>query len=75
MMIKGLDSLATKVFSLEQAELAFSRYKEFGESKIIVQAVVFGEEFSIGVVCDSNSDLFDAVPLKKTVMCERGKTW
>jgi carbamoyl-phosphate synthase large subunit len=75
MMIKGLDSLATKVFSLEQAELAFSRYKEFGESKIIVQAVVYGEEFSIGVVCDSNSDLFDAVPLKKTVMCERGKTW
>jgi carbamoyl-phosphate synthase large subunit len=55
--------------------LAFSRYNEFGESKIIVQAVVYGEEFSIGVVCDSNSDLFDAVPLKKTVMCERGKTW
>ena len=75
MMIKGMDSLATKVFSLAQAELAFSRYKEFGENKIIVQAVVFGEEFSIGVVCDSSSDLFDALPLKKTVMCERGKTW
>jgi carbamoyl-phosphate synthase large subunit len=75
MMIKGLNSLATKVFSLAQAELAFASYKEFGEDKIIVQAVVFGEEFSIAVVCDNDSHMFEALPLKKTVMCERGKTW
>jgi len=37
--------------------------------------VVFGEEFSIGLVCDNDSQLFSALPLKKTVMCERGKTW
>jgi len=75
MMIKGLNSLATKVFSLEQAELAFQRYKEYGENKIIAQSVVIGEEYSIAVACDRNSEVFDALPIRKTMMCERGKTW
>ncbi len=75
MILKGVDARAARVYSFEQAEVVWSRFKEDGETTILAQPVVFGEEFGVGLVCDRSGRLIDSVPLKKLVMCERGKTW
>lgn len=75
MILKGVDARAARVYSTEQAEVVWSRFKEDGETTILAQPVVFGEEFGVGLVCDRSGCLIDSIPLKKLVMCERGKTW
>lgn len=75
MLLKGVDARATHVYTLEQALVVWSRFKDDGETTILAQPMVYGEEFGVGLVCDQSSRLIDALPLKKLVMCARGKTW
>ena len=75
LILKGLLAGAARVYSLQQALVAWMRFKGEGEAQILAQPALYGEEFGIGVVCDRKGSLIDALPLKKLVMCERGKTW
>ncbi|BAO29939.1 hypothetical protein SUTH_02149 [Sulfuritalea hydrogenivorans sk43H] len=75
LMLKGLVAGAARLFSLKQALMAWMRFKAEGETRLLAQPSLFGEEFGIGVVCDGNGNLIDSMALKKLVMCERGKTW
>lgn len=75
LILKGLFAGAARVYSLQQALVAWMRFKAQGEAQILAQPALFGEEFGIGVVCDRQARMIDALPLKKLVMCERGKTW
>ena len=75
LILKGLVAGAVRLFSLKQALMAWMRFKADGEAQVLAQPSVFGEEFGVGVVCDRNGHLIDAMALKKLVMCERGKTW
>ncbi len=75
LILKGLVAGAARLFSLKQALMAWMRFKAEGEAQVLAQPSVFGEEFGVGVVCDRNGRLIDAMTLKKLVMCERGKTW
>lgn len=75
MILKGVDARAARVYTAEQAEVVFSRFKEDGESTVLAQPLVFGEEFGVALVCDRSGRLIDSLPLKKMVICERGKTW
>lgn len=75
LMLKGLVAGAARLFSLKQALMAWMRFKAEGETQLLAQPSLFGEEFGIGVVCDRKGNMIDAMSLKKLVMCERGKTW
>jgi carbamoyl-phosphate synthase large subunit len=75
LILKGLLAGAARVFSLQQALVAWMRFKGEGEARILAQPSLWGEEFGIGLVCNRNGQMIDALPLKKLVMCERGKTW
>ncbi|MBM3390610.1 MAG: hypothetical protein FJY34_01350 [Betaproteobacteria bacterium] len=75
MILKGVDARAARVYSLEQALVVMARFKEDGETTILAQPTIFGEEFGVGVVCDRQGRLVECLPLKKLLMCERGKTW
>ncbi len=75
MILKGVTARAARVYTSEQAEVVWSRFKEEGETTVLAQPLVFGEEFGVGLVCDRSARLIESLPLKKLVMCERGKTW
>ncbi len=75
MILKGISARATRVYTEEQAQVVWSHFREEGESLVLAQPVVFGEEFSVGLVCDRAGRMIDALPLKKLMMCERGKAW
>lgn len=75
LVLKGLLAGAIRVYTLEQAHVAWMRFKSDAESRILAQPALAGEEFGLGVICNREGDLIDALPIKKLVMCERGKTW
>ncbi|MDO8788108.1 MAG: ATP-grasp domain-containing protein [Sulfuritalea sp.] len=75
LMLKGIFAGAARVFTLQQALVAWMRFKAEGDAQVLAQPSVFGEEFGVGLVCDRAGSMIGALPLKKLVMCERGKTW
>lgn len=75
LILKGFFAGAARVFSLQQALVAWMRFKGEGETQVLAQPSLFGEEFGIGLVCDRAGSLIEALPMKKLLMCERGKTW
>jgi len=75
MVLKGLEARATRVYSRDQALTIWSRFREDGEKVMLAQPLLYGEEYGVSLVCDRRGRMIDALPLKKLVMCERGKTW
>ena len=75
LMLKGLLMGAARLYSLQQAMVAWMRFKAEGDAQVLAQPAMFGEEFGVGVVCGRDGRMIDAIGLKKLVMCERGKTW
>lgn len=75
LVLKGMKARALRTYSQEQARLGWLRFRQEGDATVMAQPAILGEEYGIGVVCGRDSRLIDALPLKKLVMCERGKTW
>jgi carbamoyl-phosphate synthase large subunit len=73
--VKGLYYGATMARSVDEAVGAFHKVAAQWGLPIIVQQAVKGEEVNVIAVGDGEGGLIGAVPMKKTMITDKGKGW
>lgn len=73
--VKGAFYGATLVGSVDEAVLAFHKSAAAWGLPVIVQARVAGDEFDVVAVGDGAGGMVGAVPMKKTLLTDKGKGW
>ena len=75
LVLKGINGGSEKVYNYQHAHAVWLEMKNNGHEEILVQKFIAGDEFTVAGVCDHNSNLLQAVGVKKLVQCEKGNTW
>lgn len=73
--VKGLYYGATLARTVDEATAAFHKVAAQWGLPIIVQSAVHGEELNIVAVGDGEGGLVGAVPMRKTMITDKGKGW
>jgi carbamoyl-phosphate synthase large subunit len=73
--VKGVYYGAKKARSVDEAVAAYHVMVAQWGLPVIVQAGVTGEEIDIVAVGDGDGGMIGAVPMKKTVLTDKGKAW
>ncbi|MCB9692623.1 MAG: ATP-grasp domain-containing protein [Alphaproteobacteria bacterium] len=75
MVVKGVFYGATVVHDLSGALAAYHSVLARWGGPVLVQAFVSGEEIDVCCVGDGKGGLLGAVPMKKTLLTDKGKGW
>ncbi len=75
LMIKGIYYEAYTCNTLADVQQNFDKIRLKWGLPIILQKKIESEEFDVCCVCDENSDLLGAVPIRKTRLTDKGKAW
>ena len=73
--VKGLFYGADLARSVDEAVLAFHRVVARWGLPVIVQHALVGQEYDVVAVGDGEGGLVGAVPMKKTLLTDKGKGW
>jgi len=74
-MIKGKFYDAYPAYSIEQAEIYFSKMSAKWGFPVIVQEFVKGTELNVIALGDGKGNLIAAVPMRKQYITDKGKAW
>lgn len=72
-MVKGRFYEAYKSHTIEEIIKHFNSIRAKWGLPIVIQEVIAGEEYNIAAIGDGEGNLIGAVPVKKTVVTEKGK--
>ena len=75
LVLKGINGGSEKVYNYQHAHAVWLEMKNNGHEEILVQKFIAGDEFTVAGVCNYQSNLVQAVAVKKLVQCEKGNTW
>ncbi|MCA9551971.1 MAG: ATP-grasp domain-containing protein [Myxococcales bacterium] len=73
--VKGLFYGADLARSVDEAVMAFHRVVARWGLPVIVQHALVGQEYDVVAVGDGRGGLVGAVPMKKTLLTDKGKGW